>query len=68
MNWFIVKIREQDTNELIFEMPIQAPMHNSVEGRFKKFIERNSEYNELLGHFEGYSLSSEHMLIDGRPV
>lgn len=61
MNWFTAKIYQKDTDNLIFEMPIQAPMHNSVEGRFEQFLNENPPYKELLKSIGDYSFRSEHM-------
>ncbi len=61
MNWFNVIILKQGSEEIIFQMPIQAPMHNSVEGRFNEFLDSHPEYKELLDSFGEYDFRSEHM-------
>ena len=61
MNWFKVTILNRNTEDVIFELPIRAPMQNSVEGRFEEFIERNPEYKELIESIGEYTLRSEHI-------
>jgi hypothetical protein len=61
MEWFNIQIFNKGFDELIFEMPIQAPMHNSANDRFYDFVEKNPEYQALLDMIGEHDIRAEHM-------